>query len=181
MSKKKQETAEPETKEVEEQYEELLIEQAKENIVESDEKISISEIKDVPGLGKKSQDVLAENNILTIDQLMTTRLIELQTMGIQRATIKKARATISKSVAKYKYFKEELGLEDLPGVGKSTADMLREKGLNVYLLETTPIRELEDKYGITETASKKYKEGLNELRGGVDFINAFEIMERQTN
>ncbi len=182
MSKEKQEeTSKPETKEVEEQYEELLIEQAEKEMVESNKKISILEIKDVPGLGKKSQDILAENNILTIDQLMTTRLIELQAMGVQRATIKKARAAISESVAKFKYFKEELGLEDLPGVGKSTADMLHEKGLNVYLLETTPIRELEDKYGITETASKKYKEGLSELRGGIDFVNAFEIMEKQTN
>ncbi|GAH71226.1 unnamed protein product, partial [marine sediment metagenome] len=173
MGKEKQEeTSELETKEVEEQYEELLIEQAKKEKVESKEKVSILEIKDVPGLGKKSQDILAENNILTIEQLMTTRLIELQAMGVQRATIKKARTAISESVAKYKYFKEELGLEDLPGVGKSTADMLREKGLNVYLLETTPIRELEEKYGITETASKKYKSGLSELRGGIDFVNA---------
>ncbi|MBY9000561.1 MAG: DNA repair and recombination protein RadA [Candidatus Heimdallarchaeota archaeon] len=102
-------------------------------------------------------------------------------MGLQRATLKKARAEVSNSVPKYKYFKEELGLEDLPGVGKATADMLREKGLNIYLLETTPIRELEDKYGITETASKKYKEGLTELQGGIDFINAFDIMEKQKN
>ena len=186
MSKKKlEETVEPETKEIEEQYEELLIEEARKDVKEKKEKKEKKEsfvdlkLKDVPGLGAKSQEILDKNEITTVDQLMTTRLIELQTMGLQRATIKKARAEIINIVPKYKYFKEELGLEDLPGVGKATADMLREKGLNVYLLETTPIRELEEKYGITETASKKYKEGLSELRGGIDFINAFDIMEKQ--
>ena len=110
---------------------------------------------------------------------MTTRLIELQTMGVQRAIAKKIRGEIISAVQKYRFFKEEIGLEDLPGVGKTTADMLREKGLNIYLLETTPIRELEDKYGITASAAKKYKQALSEIRGGIDFINAFEIMEKQ--
>ena len=181
MSKKSTEEtdSEPETKEIEEQYEEHLIEEARKEMVETDSEPVTLELEDVPGLGKKSQEVLSENNITTVNQLMTTRLIELQAMGLQRATIKKARAEIAQIVPKYKFFKEEIGLEDLPGVGKTTADMLREKGLNVYLLETTPIRELEEKYGITENAAKKYKEGLSELRGGIDFVNAFEIMEKQ--
>lgn len=181
MSKETQEeTEKPDAKEIEEMYEEHLTEIVKEE--ETDEvkkQKEYKELEDIPGLGKKTLDTLNENGITTIDQLMTTRLIELQTMGVSRPIAKKIRTEITSNIKKYKYFKEEIGLEDLPGVGKSTADMLREKGLNIYLLETTPIRELEEKYGITENAAKKYKASLVELRGGIDFINAFEIMEKQ--
>ena len=173
-----EETAKPDPKEIEE-YEEHLIEIAEKESSKKKEKDVKLELEDVPGLGKKTLDILIENDITTIEGLMTTRLIELQTMGIQRAIAKKIRSEIATSVPKYRFFKEEIGLEDLPGVGKSTADMLREKGLNVYLLETTPIRELEEKYGITSNAAKKYKDSLSELRGGIEFINAFEIMEKQ--
>ncbi len=185
MSKKteiQEEIAEPETKELEEQYEEHLIELAEQETTKKEKqskKDTFSKLEDVPGLGKKTLDILNENDINEIEQLMTTRLIELQAMGIQRSIAKKIREEIANSFDKYKFFKEEIGLEDLPGVGKATADMLREKGLNVYLLETTPIRELEEKYGITETAAKKYKASLTEIRGGIDFVNAFEIMEKQ--
>jgi len=182
MSKKteiQEEIAEPDTKEIEEEYEEHLIELAEKETAKKSKKKEFSKLSDVPGLGKKTLDILNENNINEIDELMTTRLIELQAMDLQRAIIKKVRAEISNSLAKYKFFKEEIGLEDLPGVGKATADMLREKGLNAYLLETTPIRELEDKYGITSSAALKYKESLSEMKGGIVFLNAFEIMEKQ--
>ena len=183
MSKETQEeTSKPEDevtpKEIEE-YEEHLIEIAEQDSVKKIKADAIKKLKDVPGLGKKTLEILTENNILTIEELMTTRLIELQAMGVQRATAKKVRNTIIEAIPKYKFFKEELSMEDLPGVGKTTADMLREKGLNIYLLETTPIRELEEKYGITATAAKKYKEALSEIRGGIEFINAFDIMEKQ--
>ncbi|MHA1953090.1 MAG: DNA repair and recombination protein RadA [Candidatus Heimdallarchaeaceae archaeon] len=183
MSKKKQEeTAQPDAKEIEEEYEEHLIETAQKESEEEAEKVEkevIMKLKDIPGLGKKSLDVLIENEITTIEQLMTTRLIELQDMGMQRAIAKKIRTTVTEMIPKYKFFKEENSLEDIPGIGKGTADMLREKGLNVYLLETTPIRELEEKYGITSAAAKKYKVSLKDLRGGVEFINAYDIMEKQ--
>ncbi|TFG11039.1 hypothetical protein EU534_00205, partial [Candidatus Heimdallarchaeota archaeon] len=181
MSKKaetKEEIAEPEAKEIEE-YEEQLLEMAEQDSSKETSKVEIKTLEDVPGLGKKTLEILNDNNITEIEQLMTTRLIELQAMGIQRSIAKKVRETIVESIAKYKFFKEEIGLEDLPGIGKATADMLREKGLNVYLLETTPIRELEEKYGITSTAAKKYKDSLSEIRGGIEFVNAFEIMEKQ--
>jgi len=180
MSKETQEeTTKPDSKEIGEQYEEHLIEiEEQENSKKKKADIELK-LKDVPGLGKKTLEILIENEITTIEGLMTTRLIELQTMGIQRAIAKKIRMEISSIVPKYRFFKEEIGLEDLPGVGKTTADMLREKGLNVYLLETTPIRELEEKYGITESAAKKYKQALTEVRGGIEFINAFEIMKKQ--
>ncbi len=184
MSKKAQkESDEPDAKEIEEKYEEHLIELAKEEEEKEAEKQKKSksniQLKDLPGLGKKSLDILNENNITSIDQLMTTRLVELQAMGMQRSIVKKARDEITKMVPRYKFFKEEIGLEDIPGVGKTTAEMLREKGMNVYLLETTPIRELEEKYGITEKAAKKYKDSLVEMKGGTEFINAFDIMEKQ--
>ena len=180
MSKKSQEEMEkPDAKEIEEQYEEHLIEIEKKESKETRKEEVKLKLKDVPGLGKKTLDILTENEINDIDQLMTTRLIDLQTMGIQRSIAKKIREEIVNTLPKYKYFREEMGLEDLPGVGKSTADVLREKGLNVYLLETTPVRELEDKYGITEAAAQKYKKALSDLRGGIEFIDAFQIMEKQ--
>ena len=89
MSKKKQEeTTKPDAKEIEEEYEEHLIELArKENEEKSKEEV-IVELKDIPGLGKKTLDILTENDITTVDKLMTTRLIELQEMGVQRAVAK---------------------------------------------------------------------------------------------
>ena len=178
-----EESAELDAKEIEEEYEEHLMELAEKEAEKREKKekkeVEYKKLSDIPGLGKKTLDILNENGINEIEDLMTTRLIELQSFGIQRSIAKKIRAEISSSNPKYKFFKEEIGLEDLPGIGKSTADMLREKGLNVYLLETTPIRELEEKYGITSSAAKKYKEALSEIRGGIEFINAFEIMEKQ--
>ncbi|MHA1668506.1 MAG: DNA repair and recombination protein RadA [Candidatus Heimdallarchaeaceae archaeon] len=180
MNKETQKESEkPDSKSIEEEYEEHLMKSAKEEEEKEDQEQIALELKNIPGLGKKTLDILNENGINNIEQLMTTRLIVLQEMGIQRAIAKKIRNEVAKTVQKYKFFKEEIGLEDLPGVGKSTADMLREKGLNIYLLETTPIRELEEKYGITENAAKKYKTALNELRGGIEFINALDIMEKQ--
>jgi DNA repair protein RadA len=180
MSKEiQEETTKPDPKEIEEQYEEHLIEITEQESSKKKKADVKLKLKDIPGLGKKTLDILIENEITTIEKLMTTRLIELQTMGVQRAIAKKIRGEIISTVQKYRFFKEEIGLEDLPGVGKTTAEMLREKGLNVYLLETTPIRELEEKYGITESAARKYKQALTEAHGGIEFINAFEIMEKQ--
>ncbi|MHA1865800.1 MAG: DNA repair and recombination protein RadA, partial [Candidatus Heimdallarchaeaceae archaeon] len=136
-------------------------------------------LKDIPGLGDKTAKILEENNITNVDQIMTTSLLELQSMGVKRATAKKIREAIKKMVPKYKYFKEEINLEDIPGIGGKTAETLREKGLNVYLIETTPIRELEEKYGITAAAAQKYKEALKELRGGIEFVNALDVLEKQ--
>lgn len=136
-------------------------------------------LKDIPGLGDKTAKILEENNITNVDQIMTTSLLELQSMGVKRATAKKIREAIKKMVPKYKYFKEEINLEDIPGIGGKTAETLREKGLNVYLIETTPIRELEEKYGITAVAAQKYKEALKELRGGIEFVNALDVLEKQ--
>lgn len=137
------------------------------------------DLQDVPGLGSKTSEILKENNITTIDQFMTTSLLALQKMGVRRATAKKARDNITEIIPKYKNFKEEIGLQDIKGVGKNTAQMMRDKGLNVMLIETTPVRELEEKYGITTNSARKYKEAIRELRGGTEFLNAFDIMEKQ--
>ena len=164
-------------KEAEEFYEESINEK-KEND-ESFVDIESIALKDIPGLGDKTAKILEENNITNVDQIMTTSLLELQSMGVKRATAKKIREAIKKMVPKYKYFKEEINLEDIPGIGGKTAETLREKGLNVYLIETTPIRELEEKYGITAAAAQKYKEALKELRGGIEFVNALDVLEKQ--
>ncbi|MHA1303054.1 MAG: DNA repair and recombination protein RadA [Candidatus Heimdallarchaeaceae archaeon] len=178
MSKKTEKTEIAEN--VEELYEELLEEEGK-KVKKGSKPREEKEIKlkDIPGLGDKTATILQENNISTINQIMTTSLLEFQAMGIKRATAKKIREAISEMVPKYKHFREEINLEDIPGIGGKTAESLREKGLNVFLIETTPIRELEEKYGVTPSSAQKYKEALRELRGGVEFIDGLEIMKRQ--
>ncbi|UJG42399.1 MAG: DNA repair and recombination protein RadA [Candidatus Heimdallarchaeum endolithica] len=174
MSKKDED--EDLVKEAEEFYEESIEKGENDESLIDVESISL---KDIPGLGDKTAKILEENNITNVDQIMTTSLLELQSMGVKRATAKKIREAIKKMVPKYKYFKEEINLEDIPGIGGKTAETLREKGLNVYLIETTPIRELEEKYGITAAAAQKYKEALKELRGGIEFVNALDVLEKQ--
>ena len=107
MSKKAEtveENVESDAKEIEEQYEEHLIELAEKETAKQTKKNEIKKLADVPGLGKKTLDILTENNINEIEELMTTRLIELQAMGIQRAIAKKIRASIAEANPKYKFF-----------------------------------------------------------------------------
>ncbi len=177
---KKTEEPEDVNDNTEELYEEMLEEESKKSkkTVQKDENLDIK-LRDIPGLGEKTAKILEENNINSVEQIMTSSLLELQALGIKRATAKKIRESISKIVPKYKFFKEEINLEDIPGIGGKTADTLREKGLNVYLIETTPIRELEEKYGISASSALKYKEAVRELRGGIEFVDALEVMEKQ--
>ncbi|MCK4845184.1 MAG: hypothetical protein KAS95_05900, partial [Candidatus Heimdallarchaeota archaeon] len=92
MSKKASKQENDKSKEIEDEYEELLIEEAQKQESETIKEVPDLELQDTPGLGKKTLEILQENNIMTIDQLMTTRLLELQEMGIQRAIAKKCRA-----------------------------------------------------------------------------------------
>ncbi|MHA1223631.1 MAG: hypothetical protein ACTSP3_10405, partial [Candidatus Heimdallarchaeaceae archaeon] len=110
MNKETQKESEkPDSKSIEEEYEEHLMKSAKEEEEEEKENQEqiVLELKDIPGLGKKTLDILNENGINNIEQLMTTRLIVLQEMGIQRAIAKKIRNEVAKTVQKYKFFKEE--------------------------------------------------------------------------
>ena len=66
----------------------------------------------------------------------------------------------------YSSFIEEQTLEDIEGIGPTTAKSLRERGMNVHLLETTPVRELEQKYGLTSNSALKYQSAIHDARGG---------------
>lgn len=138
-------------------------------------------LNDIKGLGKKTADALSEAKILTVPQLMECRLLDLQAVGVSRAIAKKVRQTVKETVPRYARFVEELNLEDIDGIGGGIAASLREKGLSISLLETTPLRELESKHGISPSTAAKYKEQINLLKGGVVFTNAYEVMKKQEN
>ncbi|MDH5403460.1 MAG: DNA repair and recombination protein RadA [Candidatus Heimdallarchaeota archaeon] len=137
------------------------------------------DIINVPSLGPKSAESLKSGGITTAHQLMTTPLNDLEVLGITRTQAKKFRENILKLFSDvYADFVEEQSLEDIEGIGPTTAKSLREKGMNIYLLETTPIRELEEKYGITSNSAIKYQTAIAESKGGW-FTDAHTFMQQQ--
>ncbi len=135
---------------------------------------------DVPGLGPKTAKLLEEGGIHSPYDLMQKKLAELENLGITRPAAKKLRATIHDLFPdEFPDYKEELSLEDIEGIGPTTAKALREKGISVGLLETTPVKELEERYGLTANAAMKYQAYIAEnIRGGF-FTNALEVLEKQ--
>jgi len=70
-------------------------------------------------------------------------------------------------------------LEDIKGVGKATADKLREAGFTtVEAVAVTPVRELEDRAGIGPETAVKVSEEARKLVS-IDFVSAREIWERR--
>lgn len=125
------------------------------------------ELTDIPGLGPKSADTLKEGGISTPGNLMEATLAEIEGIGLTRSTAKKLReGVLSLFPDYYSSFIEEQTLEDIEGIGPTTAKSLRERGMNVHLLETTPVRELEQKYGLTSNSALKYQSAINDARGG---------------
>ena len=143
---------------------------------EEKEENSSPQLSDVKGLGKKTLEILLENKIDSISKLMSTNLHDLVEMGISRSIVKKARMSVTENYEEYNDFTESLMLEDLSGVGGTTAKNLREKGLSLDLLATIPLRELERKYGVTPATALKYKEQIAELKGESSFITAYDMM-----
>lgn len=138
-------------------------------------------LTDVPGLGSKTAKILADYGIMDPAQLMQLPLSVFDEIGISRTMAKKNRSAIVELFpALYGEFQESLSLEDIEGIGPTTAKALREKGMNFRLMETTPIRELEQIYGITPSAAQKYQTFIAETRGGW-FTNAYSFMTEQKN
>jgi len=70
-------------------------------------------------------------------------------------------------------------LEDIKGVGKATADKLREAGFTtIEAVAVTPVRELEDKAGIGHETAVKVCEEARKLVS-IDFVSAKEVWERR--
>ena len=131
------------------------------------------ELTDIPGLGPKSADTLKEGGISTPGNLMEATLAEIEGIGLARSTAKKLReGVLSLFPDYYSSFIEEQTLEDIEGIGPTTAKSLRERGMNVHLLETTPVRELEQKYGLTSNSALKYQSAIHDARGGLFFTDA---------
>lgn len=132
----------------------------------------------VPGLGAKSAEILAENDISSPAALMAATLTQLEIAGLTRTMSKKLReGVITLFPEIYSDFIEEQSLEDIEGIGPTTAKSLREKGMNIHLLETTPVKELEARFGITQNSAIKYQNAIADSRGGY-FQSALKVMEK---
>ena len=135
-------------------------------------------LTDVPGLGPKSAESLASGGISTPAQLMATSLADIEEMGISRSMAKKLReGVIALYPDIYQNFAEEQSLEDIDGIGPTTAKALREKGMNILLLETTPVKELEERYGLTSNSAMKYQNALADAKGGY-FTDALTFRDK---
>ncbi len=135
-------------------------------------------LTDVPGLGSKSAELLTEAGIVNPALLMDASLNELEIAGLTRTMSKKLReGVISLFPERYTDFVEEQSLEDIEGIGPTTAKSLRDKGMNFRLLETTPVKELEDRFGITQNSAQKYQTAIVDSKGGY-FQSALEVMEK---
>lgn len=177
------EMAEPIVEEpIEETIEELVVE-TKTKAKKKTPSVSLKDLAltDVPGLGPKSAKMLEDGGISNPTKLMTTSLQDLEIMGLTRTTAKKLRITIKELYPdSFEEFNEEQSLEDIEGIGPTTAKSLREKGMNVHLLQTTPVKELEDRYGLTSQTANKYQSLVTDMKGGF-FVTAFDVMEQQKN
>ncbi|MHA1910760.1 MAG: DNA repair and recombination protein RadA [Candidatus Kariarchaeaceae archaeon] len=175
MAKKKT-TKSEDVEEVEEVFEEADVELPMENKSQIEE--TDLEIGSIPGVGPKTSKIFAEGDLTMASQVMTTSLGDLEIMGLTRTAAKKIRVTISEIIPRFRNFAEELSLEDIEGIGPTTAKGLREKGLNIHLLETLPLRELEDRYGITKNTAEKYQEFIRtEIRKEV-FTTGLQILKK---
>lgn len=109
---------------------------------------------------------------------MAATLTQLEIAGLTRTMSKKLReGVITLFPEIYSDFIEEQSLEDIEGIGPTTAKSLREKGMNIHLLETTPVKELEARFGITQSTATKYQNAIADSRGGY-FLSALKVMEK---
>ncbi|MFV2014605.1 MAG: DNA repair and recombination protein RadA [Candidatus Heimdallarchaeota archaeon] len=140
-----------------------------------------SEMKltEIPGLGPKTAKALEDGGIENPEMLMQMKLSRFDELGISRTMGKKIRASVVTLFPDlYTDFTENYSLEDIEGVGPTTAKALREKGMNFQLLETTPVRELEERYGLTASTALKYQSAVIQSKGGF-FTDAFAVMNKQ--
>lgn len=136
-------------------------------------------LTDIPGLGPKTAKALEDGGIDTPAILMDMKLSRFDELGISRTMGKKIRASVVTLFPDiYTDFSENYSLEDIEGIGPTTAKSLREKGMNFELMETTPVRELEDRYGLTASTALKYQSAVIQTKGGF-FSDAFAVMNKQ--
>ncbi len=146
-----------------------------------DENLDDMNLEDIPGLGPKSATMLKEGGINSVSALMGSTLQELEILGLTRTTSKKLRQSVKELFPNiYSDFIEDQSLEDIEGIGPTTAKSLRDKGMNIHLLQTTPVKELEARYGLTATTASKYQSLISAMKGGF-FKSAYDIMENERN
>ncbi len=173
---KKQEATEKEILEVEEKTKKKSSESKNGNVKK--ESPEAMKLLDIPGLGPKTAKLLEDGGISDCASLMLASMSQLEELGATRTAMKKLRENITSLFPElYTGFKEELSLEDIEGIGPTTAKDLREKGMNYSLLETTPIKELEEIYGLTSSAAQKYQNYIAESAGW--FTDAYTYMNEQ--
>ncbi|MHA2251216.1 MAG: helix-hairpin-helix domain-containing protein, partial [Candidatus Kariarchaeaceae archaeon] len=152
------------------------------NLTEENDRVLTEEIdlEEIPGLGPKTAKLLRDGDIINPQQLMKKSIQEIEVLGLTRTVAKKIRENVvTLFPGKYEEFIEECCLEDIEGIGPTIAKGMREKGVNIDILETTPLKELEDRYGVTSPSAIKYKKYIAEnLRGGW-FTDAFTYFTQQ--
>ncbi len=137
-------------------------------------------LEEIPGVGPTTAQKLRAGNINDPHQLMKAKLSYLESLGVKRPLAKRIRASVKELFPElYHDFEEELSLEDIEGIGPTTAKALREKGLSLKILETTPIRELEEKYGLSATLAQKYQNYIRQYIRGEIFIDGLTVLRRQ--
>jgi len=138
-----------------------------------------AKLQDIPGLGPKSAEQLKGGGVETPAQLMEASLADIEEMGLSRSMAKRLReSVVNEFPDQYSDFVEEKTLEDIDGIGPTTAKALREKGMNIRLLETTPVKELEESYGLTANSAMKYQTAISDAQGGY-FIDALTFRNKQ--
>ncbi len=160
----------------------MAVEIEAEEIENMTEKLTNTELKEIQGLGPKTAKMLNEGGIHNPKDLMEASLDDLEKIGLTRPAAKKLKTNIAAQFPEiYENYTPGMDLEDIEGIGPTTAKTLRDKGMSIGILETTPVKELEERYGITTTAAQKYQSFIvDNFRGGF-FSNALDVFEQQQN
>jgi len=150
--------------------------------LEGMKKVENTELKEIQGLGPKTAKMLVDGGVNNPKNFMETSFEDLEKMGLTRPAAKKLKTNVATQFPEiYGGYNPGMDLEDIEGIGPTTAKTLRDKGMNVGILETTPVKELEERYGITTTAAQKYQSFIvDKFRGGF-FSNALDVFEKQQN
>ncbi len=135
-------------------------------------------LEEIPELEPKSVKVLRDSGIENPGKIMEFSLDELEKLGLSKVIIKKIRNKImSLYPTYYRNTEDVINLEDIDGIGPSTAKVLRDKGINVKLLIATPIKELENRYGLSANSVTKFQNSILEKKGC--FVNALTLLNKQ--
>ncbi|MHA1911504.1 MAG: DNA repair and recombination protein RadA [Candidatus Kariarchaeaceae archaeon] len=127
---------------------------------ETEQIIEVSEdipIKAVPGIIPEIADLFQAKGIVTVSQIITASDEELEKAGFTKSGVSKIRDIIAELTPQVNRPKTSSSFDDVEGISSSTARSLKEKGLNIHLIKTLPLKELDKNFGLGASAASKYK------------------------